>query len=539
MPTSTGSPRRTRASAARPGPSRGGSRGRGVFPPCSETRCCPLVVLELGISVSGGVVPDEDGFLRLATVEHAEGLVRVVDAEPVGHELLDRKVAVDHEAGDVGPLVDREVPPTGDCQQLADDLIAGIDLRFAALSDERNGAELGGCVQRGVLGHRCTRAVDRDVDATAGGDLPDRRDRVVTAVVDENVGSQPVGKLQSLGEQVHRDDPGAERLGDEHGGGSHRTEAEHGDRLAAAHAEDLLGVVLRADHVGHQGSGDEGDFVGQRESVRGRQQVVVGIPTVDVEAEALPVRAEHQVTRGAVLAVSASEWQVAGHAVPDRQPLHVRADLDDLSRRLVPRHGQAGAGRVATDDGGVADVQAHVTSADGGCTCSDQDLTGSGCRGGTFYYVDLPVARQDHSSHGEALSREWVVYLTAPKVSPDTMRRRRISVITRMGATITVEAAVSLPQSVPNMPVNSWMPTGAVLASFRVSDRANRNSFHDRIAERMATVAMDGPSRGRMMRRSTAPCPAPATIADSWISEGIWLIELRRIHTAMGRLNAA
>jgi hypothetical protein len=46
-------------------------------------------------------------------------------------------------------------------------------------------------------------------------------------------------------------------------------------------------------------------------------------------------------------------------------------------------------------------------------------------------------------------------YLTAPKVSPETIRFLTIMEITKTGAMIVTDAALRLPQSVPYIPVNS------------------------------------------------------------------------------------
>ena len=63
------------------------------------------------------------------------------------------------------------------------------------------------------------------------------------------------------------------------------------------------------------------------------------------------------------------------------------------------------------------------------------------------------------------------------------------------GATMVVAAALRLPHSVPNMPVNSLIPTGAVLTCDRVNVSAKRNSFHARSMLRMPAVAMPGAAR--------------------------------------------
>ena len=61
---------------------------------------------------------------------------------------------------------------------------------------------------------------------------------------------------------------------------------------------------------------------------------------------------------------------------------------------------------------------------------------------------------------------------------------------------MVTDAALRLPQSVPYIPVNSWMPTGAVLATDLVSAKANKKSFQESIELRIAPVARAGTAKG-------------------------------------------
>lgn len=74
-----------------------------------------------------------------------------------------------------------------------------------------------------------------------------------------------------------------------------------------------------------------------------------------------------------------------------------------------------------------------------------------------------------------------------------------MGVITKMDAMTAVDAAVRLPYSVPNMPVNSLIPTGDVFTFARGDVRANKNSFQQRIMLRIAPVAMPGIARGKII----------------------------------------
>src|ERR1700728_319236 len=131
------------------------------------------------------------------------------------------------------------------------------------------------------------------------------------------------------------------------------------------------------------------------------------------------------------------------------------------------------------------------------------------------------------------------VYFTAPKVNPSTTRRRNISVIRRIGATVTVAAAVKVPHCVPYMLVNSLIPTGAVLTAERVNVSAKRNSFHASIPASRLAETMLGVSSGSTICQRILACETPSTIAASSISNGICLIEDRSIQIIIGRPKAA
>jgi hypothetical protein len=107
--------------------------------------------------------------------------------------------------------------------------------------------------------------------------------------------------------------------------------------------------------------------------------------------------------------------------------------------------------------------------------------------------------------------------LTAPKVIPSTRRRRRIIVASRIGATVTVAAAVRLPYCVPCMLVNALIPTGAVLAGERVSVSANRNSLQASMPLRRLAATIPGMSSGSTMWRRMAAWEVPSTSAASSI----------------------
>src|SRR4051812_32565974 len=92
--------------------------------------------------------PDKDGLLGLPGVERAESFRCVVDAERVGHQGLDRYLVLEDETADLVPLVNGEVPAADDCQQLADDLVAGVDLGRPRPPDEGHSSSFGCHIER-------------------------------------------------------------------------------------------------------------------------------------------------------------------------------------------------------------------------------------------------------------------------------------------------------------------------------------------------------------------------------------------------------
>ena len=82
--------------------------------------------------------PDKDRFFRHSLVEEAEGLWCVLQREAMGNGLCDRNVVVNHEAGDLLPLSQREVPATYDAQELPDELVAWVERRRARFPDKRD-----------------------------------------------------------------------------------------------------------------------------------------------------------------------------------------------------------------------------------------------------------------------------------------------------------------------------------------------------------------------------------------------------------------
>ena len=150
---------------------------------------------------------------------------------------------VDDEPGDVRPFPDREVPGADHRQELANELIARVDLGLARLADEGHPAELCRAVQGGVLSGGAARTVDGDVDAAAPGELAQSFSWILLAAVDRRVGAEPPCLLQPALQNVDGNHSRATPLGDEDAGPTHRADPEHGDGIGTRDTQ--AGAVRR------------------------------------------------------------------------------------------------------------------------------------------------------------------------------------------------------------------------------------------------------------------------------------------------------
>src|SRR5215217_7013844 len=151
--------------------------------------------------------PNEDRFFRQPLIEHAKRGRRVVEREAVGDQLLDRDVVVDDKPSDIRPFPDWEIPGANYRKELANELIARVDLGLARLADERHPAELRRTVQGRVLPGGASRAVDGDVDGAAPSQLTQTFNRILLAAVDRIVGAESPGLLQPALQNVDGDHP--------------------------------------------------------------------------------------------------------------------------------------------------------------------------------------------------------------------------------------------------------------------------------------------------------------------------------------------
>src|SRR5260370_34751835 len=92
------------------------------------------------------------------------------------------------------------------------------------------------------------------------------------------------------------------------------------------------------------------------------------------------------------------------------------------------------------------------------------------------------------------------------------MNRNRISV----GTMANVADAIRLPQSVEYCCMNDWIPTGTVI---RVSSRRKmleiKNSLYENRKEKIATAAMPGAAKGKMICQKALKAEQPSTLAAS------------------------
>src|SRR5215831_18895264 len=141
--------------------------------------------------------------------------------------------------------------------------------------------------------------------------------------------------------------------------------------------------------------------------------------------------------------------------------------------------------------------------------------------------VDLAHALERKSRHGYPL--------TAPAVSPDTMRRWNRIVSATSGRVATTEAAAISGQGSLCSPASRDSATGTV--RFSGDDRkvsAYRNSFHEKMKTRIAVVKSPGAARGRSTLRKAKRGVQPSTRAAWYSSSGSWRKKELRIQSVIG-----
>src|SRR6185436_7485552 len=115
--------------------------------------------------------------------------------------------------------------------------------------------------------------------------------------------------------------------------------------------------------------------------------------------------------------------------------------------------------------------------------------------------------------------------LTAPEVSPATMRRWKAKTMMMTGMVTTTDAAMMAVMGDWNCeaPVKNDSAAGTVRArSVDVSEIASRNSFQQKKKVRIAVVNTPGAASGMITLRKACQAVAPSTCAACSISQGIW-----------------
>ena len=339
---------------------------------------------------------NEHGLFGLARVEHAKRRLGLLDREGVRREPSEVDAPLLDHAGDLGIFGGAEIPRTHQRRLLADQLLARPDRGFARLADERRAAQRGQRVQQRVLPRRIAGAVDRRLQPDAPGELAQLVRRSRLCRVERHVRSKLLGEVAALGDRVQRHHAGAERLGRQHAGATHRAEAPDAERQRAGHAELAAGAVEGAERVGRDRGGHERHRVRDAQAVALRHHDVFGVAAVRGEADAPPRRAQVEQAATALRAGAAADRQMHRHAVADTERGDTSPNLLDHAGRLVAA--DAGPGGDAGQHG-VAVVQAHVAAADAGGVDRDQDLAGSGpwdCHGAQ---LDPLVSGQKYGFH--------------------------------------------------------------------------------------------------------------------------------------------
>jgi hypothetical protein len=106
--------------------------------------------------------------------------------------------------------------------------------------------------------------------------------------------------------------------------------------------------------------------------------------------------------------------------------------------------------------------------------------------------------------------------LTAPEVSPETIRRWKMNTKTMIGMVTTTPAAAIEPIGVWNWeaPVKKAIAAGTVRElRVEVSEIANTKSFQQKMNTRIAVVNMPGAASGAITRRNACMGVAPSTLA--------------------------
>ena len=144
-----------------------------------------------------------------------------------------------------------------------------------------------------------------------------------------------------------------------------------------------------------------------------------------------------------------------------------------------------------------------------------------------------------NSCYYASVARELKSYpLTPPSVRPLIIYLCTKRVKIKIGIVAITQTAEICPNLHDSVLLKAAISSGKVLAASRVSTRANRNSFHAKMKQRMAVAIIPGAARGMIILNKAPNLVDPSIIADSSISVGISWKKLLNIQTAKGRFIA-
>jgi hypothetical protein len=126
---------------------------------------------------------------------------------------------------------------------------------------------------------------------------------------------------------------------------------------------------------------------------------------------------------------------------------------------------------------------------------------------------------------------------TAPNVSPLIKYFCTIIEKMRTGKIITTEAAVICPHSNPLSVRNPVIATGSVSVCILVRIIANKNSFHEKIIQKIDVAMIPGRDRGKTILKIAPKYEQPSIKAASSISVGIASKKFFKIKIESGKLN--
>ena len=210
-------------------------------------------------------------------------------------------------------------------------------------ADDRDGA-----TATGKTDCRCQRfGRPRRLDHHVRAETPRRgSDNIGGLLRGDGCGPEPLGKPATCRDSVDRDQLSGDPCRTHHRHQPNRPAPDHGDHVTGMHAPVLDGAVPGREDVGKE----DGRLV--RHSIGERAQSAIGVRNpYELGLTAVEPRVYARVPEERASLALSDAPSCAGragavrdharvdHALARSQRLHVRPDLDDLARELVPEHG--------------------------------------------------------------------------------------------------------------------------------------------------------------------------------------------------------